>query len=202
MGDISDGGTYDAVNQLVKWYFLDNEARTLTYEAIPPADTSSGVSFSGIYSYDGINDAITGQRALLPKPDPQTFNDWAIEKIGSPEDAEGDFSNDGISNLLAYALGLDPTQNNNGKLPIFGIETDGQGNDTLTLTYTRNKKATGVDYIVEISTALAIWDPLTEPAQANVVGEEVDTWTIKALVPLTQEDKLFLRLRVQTTAGP
>ncbi len=36
VGTISDAGNYDAANRLVKWYFLDNQARTLTYEAIPP----------------------------------------------------------------------------------------------------------------------------------------------------------------------
>ncbi len=202
VGDISDGGNYDAVNHLVKWYFLDNLARTLTYVAIPPTDATEGVSFSGQYSYDGSKDAITGQRALQPVPGPQTFDDWALEIIGDLVDAQGDFSNDGVSNLLAYALGLDPTQKNNGNLPVSGIETDGGGNDFLTLTYTRNKKATGVDYFVESSTDFGTWDLQTQSAQASIVGEEATAWIVKVSIPLTQDDALFLRLRVQTTPAP
>ena len=174
----------------------------MTYVAIPPTDATEGVSFSGQHSYDGSKDAITGQRALQPAPGPQTFDDWALEIIGDLVDAQGDFSNDGVSNLLAYALGLDPTQKNNGNLPVSGIETDGGGNDFLTLTYTRNKKATGVDYFVESSTDFGTWDLQTQSAQASIVGEEATAWIVKVSIPLTQDDALFLRLRVQTTPAP
>ncbi len=202
VGDISDGGNYVSSQHLVKWYFLDKQARTLTYVAIPPTNASEAVSFTGTYSYDGFNDDVIGERSLQAKPDPQTFNDWALDHDPNLGGVEGDFSNDGISNLLAYALGLDPTAKNNGNLPVSGIESDGQGNDLLTLTYTRNKKASGVDYIVESSTDLGTWDPETQDAQASIVGEDASAWIVKVSIPLTEAEELFLRLRVQTAAGP
>lgn len=66
---VNAGGTFDAANGLVKWGpFFDNQSRTLSYQAMPPALAANDVEFAGEGSFDGATVAMTGQRnvALLP----------------------------------------------------------------------------------------------------------------------------------------
>jgi uncharacterized repeat protein (TIGR01451 family) len=62
---ISDNGSLDAVNGLVKWGpFFDNLDRDLSYVATPPVGETGQQSFSGQASFDGAGVAITGGRTI------------------------------------------------------------------------------------------------------------------------------------------
>jgi hypothetical protein len=78
-----------------------------------------------------------------------TFADWAASRVAS--DALGDPDQDGISNLLEYAFGLNPQiSSSSANLPHAGTR-DIAGDTYLTLSYTRPKSAGGLGYIVEFS---------------------------------------------------
>ena len=53
VSSISDLGEWDGVHGKVKWYFLHDESRPLSYEATPPSSGSGRACFSGEASFDG-----------------------------------------------------------------------------------------------------------------------------------------------------
>jgi len=101
-----------------------------------------------------------------------------------------DLSGDGIPNLLAYALGLNPT-NSAGQLL-----TVGTTNDFLTLTYLRPHPAPAdLLYLGEVSDALLDWMTNTvESAIDN--GNGTETVTTSDTVPTSSTNQRFIRLRV------
>jgi hypothetical protein len=64
VSEISNGGSFDAVNNKVKWVFLDGETRTLTYQATPPSGETGIQEFSGVASFDGMNAPIGGSSSI------------------------------------------------------------------------------------------------------------------------------------------
>ena len=87
--------------------------------------------------------------------------------------AAADPDHDGISNLLEYALVLDPWQPNTATLQ----QRLERGH--LTLTYTRRKLATDLAYAIEVSTDLASWDASGTQLDQAVVSEDAVAQTIK-----------------------
>ena len=122
--------------------------------------------------------------------DPNSLNDPAISgPMAMP-------ANDGVSNLIKYALALDPMVPASGKLPIV---TPQQGH--LTLTYRKNKTADDVTYTVQSSDSLSdnSWSPAT-----TVLSEYDPTpgggsyWlvTVQDAALVTEKPARFMRLRV------
>lgn len=65
--EISDSGSFDAVNGKVKWGpFFDHTARTLTYKVTPPTGTTGQKTFTGTASFDGTDTAVIGDRDTSP----------------------------------------------------------------------------------------------------------------------------------------
>lgn len=63
VSEITEEGEFDAVNRKVKWTFLDNLARTLSYQVTPPQNASTAMSFVGTANFDGVQEVtIIGQR--------------------------------------------------------------------------------------------------------------------------------------------
>lgn len=116
-------------------------------------------------------------------------------------DPSGDDDNNGISNLLQYALapaGVDPT------LPTMSIQSfdlgDGEA-DFMTFSYTRNRIAGDVRIAVEESTNLIDWTPGSETTMdlldriENADGTDSISFRIKD--PVTGAPELYLRLAVE-----
>ena len=62
---ISDDGSFDEVNGLVKWGpFFDSEGRELNYTVQPPSDASGLLEFAGSISVDGRNSTIGGDQGV------------------------------------------------------------------------------------------------------------------------------------------
>ena len=62
---IDSGGIYDTLNRKIKWIFLDNQARSLSYQVTPPQNAQGTVTFSGLVSFAGAEDqAIEGDLSL------------------------------------------------------------------------------------------------------------------------------------------
>jgi len=71
---IDNGGSWDSATHKVKWGpFLDNTARTLTYQVTPLAGQTGVVQFAGTASFDGVGQATGGSSSIdkctaLPHP--------------------------------------------------------------------------------------------------------------------------------------
>jgi alpha-L-arabinofuranosidase len=109
--------------------------------------------------------------------------------IYSVIDPTGSLVGDGISNLLKYALNLDPLTPGDAGLPT--VASNGK---CLSLTYTQVLSATDITYTVEQSTDLINWS--TANAQDEVIATNNGVQTIKASVAMGTNNPLFLRLRV------
>jgi uncharacterized delta-60 repeat protein len=80
--NISHGGVLDSLTGKVKFGpFFDSDARTLSYEALPPPGFVGVGRFAGVASADGTNSPIIGDDRMLiawPHPADNNLVDWAM----------------------------------------------------------------------------------------------------------------------------
>lgn len=131
-----------------------------------------------------------------------SFADWRSLRFGPEEkDVESisgpqaDPDNDGIPNLLEYALARDPTAPSRKNLPTPIIE-EFEEELYLTFTYTRIKPAADLEFIVETSHDMADWRT-DETVVANIedLGSR-ERITVRDTQPWDSTASRFLRLRV------
>ncbi len=129
---------------------------------------------------------------------PEQHSDTALSAPGA------DPNGDGVSNLLAYALDLDPLSAATA-LNLPHAETSTAGADTfLSLAYRKNAKAIDIAYTVQTSTDLSVWTDAV-PDGLNVIEETTDPdpdadgsakrIRVRIKVP-ANEPRHFLRLKV------
>lgn len=117
---------------------------------------------------------------------------WRLAHFGpdanTPAAADtADWNGDGISNQLAYALGLDPVAFDLSKLPAAAVS-----GGHYQLSWTPNPAAIDVTLAPEASTDLTTWTGGTmEPVQGGAPG----TMTYRYQTPIGQTPRVFLRLR-------
>jgi len=109
-------------------------------------------------------------------------------------------SGDGVSNLMKYALHLNPYLNGVSGLPMASTVTI-NGSKYLTLTYTSVIAATDLTYTVQISTDLQTWNSgpgyTTTSNVTNNSDRVTQTVTIQSLLPLSgTTSKQFIRLQI------
>ncbi|MBT3469284.1 MAG: hypothetical protein HN467_08175, partial [Opitutae bacterium] len=127
-------------------------------------------------------DAIAGARVPLDE----------ASRLSAVEDADGD----GMSNLLEHALGSDPASNVSTHSPIVDSVEDGSGDTFVSFSYSENKSATGITYIVERSTDLKTWEPV-DLSKASVNRIDRGTFTeVTVFIPATDGNG-FLRVRIE-----
>lgn len=130
------------------------------------------------------------------------FTSWQVENfspaeledpaIGGPQAV---LAGDGLTNLLKYALGLDPRLPANGALPL-PASTAAE----WTFTYVRPPDRPDIAYTVLVSTDLATW---SDTGVTHELVGPVDDWEQwRARVPLSVGAKVFFRLRVEALAAP
>lgn len=122
------------------------------------------------------------------------FGSYASENSGADD---GDPDGDGMSNILEYALGLDP--NASGVTPA-SLALNGAN---LEYTYTRSSAAreNGITYQIEWSDTLEVGSWSTETVTQEIQSTQGALETVKASVPAGSGGKRFLRLRVGSVAG-
>ena len=96
---------------------------------------------------------------------------------------------DHLSNLLKYALGLDPKQNATSGLPAVSI-----ANGNWTYTYTRPTSMPDLTYAVEASTDLVNWSTTNVTHSLVSSSNGTDTW--HATYPVASAANVFFRLKV------
>jgi uncharacterized delta-60 repeat protein len=122
----------------------------------------------------------------ITTPPAPTFSSWVIDKA-LPPDRDGpldDADFDGISNLLEYALGLEPMESDPGALPQPVLE-----NGVLKYTYVRVRS--DIIYTVETTENLTSWT-----ATGVDQGTPAPDGTTTASVPYAPGSK-YLHLKVE-----
>ena len=140
--------------------------------------TLGGVAKSpGIYDSTNSGGLITGDGKLEVK---ESYSTWATANGIGGQSADGDFDKDGLSNLMEYALGLNPKASN---------ASPGTFNGS-TLTFTKGAAAFAngdVTYEIEQSTTLSGWVVVVPNAPASAA--------ISYTLPVGQPEE-FARLKV------
>ena len=103
-----------------------------------------------------------------------------------------DPDNDGVPNLLEYALGSLPNNSSVHNTPVTAT-TAISGHDYLTLNVPWNSSATDVTFAVEVSDDLITWN--SGPAYTTVVSSGPNL-VVRDNTPMTAAAKRFMRLRV------
>jgi subtilisin family serine protease/sugar lactone lactonase YvrE len=120
---------------------------------------------------------------------------WRANLPGySPSSSAGhstDSDGDGISDLMEYALSLNPLHASVGGLP-----TLGRNGDRLTLTYTRRRPPAGVVYQVEGTDDFTDWDNDGVTEEVQPLNDLFETVTATDDEPVSTGGRRFLRLRV------
>jgi len=135
-----------------------------------------------------------------------TYTNWLAQYFwyGADSAPTADPNQNGISNLLEYALDLNPLSLNPPTLPAVGWDTNSAGGSCLTFTYRHNLKAQDLTYEVLSSKDLQTWSVLnidnattfSDIVDANPDGDgSSELLKIRTLANPTM-NKLFLRLRV------
>lgn len=130
------------------------------------------------------------------------FETWRIEHFTTQQRADLQVSGpnavltgDGFSNLMRYALGLDPVQPVGAAAPASSAtETD------WVLTYSRPAATTDLTYAVEASTDLVSWS--TFGVTHVMVGSSSGMQQWQATYPRASASRLFLRLKVTRASQP
>jgi len=159
---------------------------------------SSGATVSASPTY---NFAVNGIQSLVANFQPVTFNAWKSTvftpaQLNNPS-ISGSAANpagDGVSNLVKYALGMDPNTSSRNGLPTMALTTI-NGTLYLSMTYTRNKGATDLGFHPEWSTSLFGWS--SSGVIENVLVDGTFTQTIQNLVPVNSRSTLFLHLEIE-----
>ena len=115
------------------------------------------------------------------------------------DDGSSDMDQDGLNNLLEYALNGDPGVYEPDVRPQVGTFTSG-GLDYLTLTFRRRKNApSAMNYIVEASSSLnSGWSEVSQVVESVDSGDGItETVTIRDNIAIDGNAPRFLRLRIE-----
>ena len=143
-----------------------------------------------------------GSPGLLPA---FTYAGWSSSHFTAAQLANAAISGpnadpdgDGISNLMEYALGLDPLNGN--VLPgAVSLAYNGSNGPFLTLTYRRNASTSGVTFYGDTTATLPNWSlgSAVQVGTATNNGDGTETVVLQDTVPITKSaPQRFIRLRV------
>lgn len=158
--------------------------------------TLTNVTLSDAGSYDVVvtnsGGSVASDSATVDVLTP--LQSWRDQNFGSTANSgsaadSADPDSDGLSNLVEYALGLDPLVASVSGIPVSSVAA---GN--WTYTFTRPSNRTDVTYAVEVSTDLVNWT--TSGVSTSLVSNTNGTATYQATYPLASADKAFFRLKI------
>ncbi|MBP6865888.1 MAG: immunoglobulin domain-containing protein [Candidatus Didemnitutus sp.] len=136
---------------------------------------------------------VSAPYTLTAGPALTTAEAWRLQYFGAtaPTGDAADAADpdaDGLSNLLEYALGLDPTSASAVAQPAAGVAAS-----EWTYTYTRPADRSDLTYTVEYSTTLTGWSRTGLVHERTATGP-TETW--QARLPLNTGPHVFFRLEV------
>ncbi|MHA3774545.1 lamin tail domain-containing protein [Verrucomicrobiota bacterium sgz303538] len=136
---------------------------------------------------------------------PIPFSSWQTlffntAEIGNPAvgGINADPDGDGISNLLEFALGLDPKMADAAPVSETSFSMDGTDGPFLTVKYRRNLSAQGIQFSVDTAGNVGTWSLDTAIQLGAPVnnGDGTETVTRRDTTPANSANQRFIRLRV------
>jgi hypothetical protein len=205
LGDLS-ATQNDAGDQLT-WSFAsgtgdtDNAVFTLTGNQISlaaPADFETQPTYSVRLRATDLGGLFTEQTFTITITDDAvglTATEWHQNKFGNaPINWTADEDNDGLTRLLEYAFGADPTTDSSAVLPAIS-----RVGSAIRFTFTR--RATGFHdliYQIESSPSLSSWSPANGLTEVSVTpGPSPDLEKVVLEVTSPVPPGLFLRLKIR-----
>jgi len=144
---------------------------------------------SGNYAFTFVN----GTLMVTDAPTTVTLSEWATQNGLSGTDAapDADPDHDGVSNLMAYYMALDPKAGQG----MVGYGLKAISNSSLSLTYRRSKGVIGVSATVQASGDLSSsWN--TPSVQESVVNKGTYEEVTATVTNPTGSTKMFMRLKL------
>lgn len=149
-------------------------------------------------------DAVVGSQTSFNYGNAGTtsFEQWASSFQVGATSANEDTNQNGVPNLLEYALGRDPRATGGGNLVIPGSVMD-QGVNYPTISFTRpalGARPGDIQYTPERSSTLQAggWSDSGMVIDTVPNGSQSETVTVRSTVPLSSPTSEFLRLKVTT----
>jgi hypothetical protein len=183
----------------VAWKLLSGPG-TAVFSNANSAATSATFSHTGVYQIElGASNALgesTRPLEVTVAPNPAFFVDWQSITWPNITDPQSigpnmDPDRDGLTNLLEWALRLDPTACSNFQ-PVFA-----KVGATLSYTYSRRKTAPdGATFQVEWSDRLGSDWSTAGVGQEIPVSSTADTRTVTVSIPSGPANHRFVRVRV------
>jgi hypothetical protein len=108
-------------------------------------------------------------------------------------------SGDGFSNLMKYALGIDPAHPADDPNALVVTMSAAAGPEYVTMTFRRRTNTPWLAYIPEVSGDTQVWfsdADYIQQTQAVPMDDQFDLVTVQDLIPTTPASPRFIRLRV------
>ena len=204
--------TYDATTKLGQIYIDGILAGSGTASSSPAliANYQLGAYQNGNFLQGAIGEVLVYNRALTgteiaslqnymngrlagpPTTTPPSYSQWSSVNIPAGRDASpgGSANRYGISNLMVYALGLNPAATS---APVL-VNPQFAGN-TLNVSYHRPTNRTGITYELQESSDLQQWSTVVDVPGTVSLGVEQRSYTR----PVGAAQRFFYRLRVTQT---
>ena len=205
------GSDYQTASGILSWLDGDVSSKPVTVSLSPSAALAADKTFTVVLS-NPLNAALgpisTATVTLVESP----FDAWRVVKFAAAANTAGigtaldDPDNDGINNLLEYALGGNPLAADTASLPVGGNATS-NGESFLTLAFTR--AASDIDYTLEVSNDLSVWtagssytpagNSLNSPVTTDITpaGQPSGFTLVRDNTPLSGSTKRFIHLKVK-----
>ncbi|MDB4257799.1 PKD domain-containing protein [bacterium] len=213
--DLTLEGTRPPTGTL-KWTLLSGTGNTVFSDDTASAPT---VAFDQPGNYilqlEALSSGLTDQVTVTVQPS-QSYQLWLGGYSLSDSTPLGDPDQDGLANLVEYALGADPSTSNPGLTPT--LAEDPLVPDDLFFTYRRLKELNpgdasgttangyslyGINYTVQAGQSLDSWNPAATALTLQQEGTAIDnsdgteTITLRLTPPAPSTADWFIRLRIE-----
>lgn len=187
--DVAGGGTVSA-EPAVSWYPDGSE---VSLSATPDDNYSFGDWTGDTTSTTAVMDLTMNADKTVTARFLSPFQSWGAdyfpaEQLWDSNWPNEDSESDGLSNLLEYALNLNPLQSSQAGLPTASLS-----NEQLILEYQKDTSKVDVSYQVQASSDLKNWSPHSD----TLISTNGTIETRRASVP-TENSLHFLRLKITT----
>ena len=126
------------------------------------------------------------------------FDTRGIDPLATPQ-------GDGVSHLMKYALGLDPTTNSSGTLVTLTFQTYTDGNSYPYLTYIRSQDGASLLTLEQSSDSMATWQSGSGyfvTMSVTDLGDGTEQVIVRSLTPQPAAASLFFRLKANGGTAP